>query len=132
MDYWRQSTREGTLSDEEPKPEPWMVACGKEIAFGRDLDLDDDEYAVLAASAIAAHTPKPEDQPIRRGDVVQCVRNGDDPRYGPIVGETRVVTRVSKDGWLHFDTSFFHDPSRFTRIGRAKYMPDGTPVEDNA
>lgn len=79
---------------------------------------------------IAAHAPKPEDQPIRRGDVVQCVRNGDDPRYGPIVGETRVVTRVSKDGWLHFDTSFFHDPSRFTRIGRARFMPDGTLVED--
>ncbi len=166
---------------DDVKPEPWMVACAREIVFGCDLGLDDDEYAVLAAKVIAVHAPKSNDQPkertpnwhlnrayallfkasltdpvageasamiedasrllvgkdepqpIRRGDVVQCIirKDADDPRYGPFVGDTYVVVRVNDGGWLQLGhMSFVSDPTRFVCIGRAKFYPDGTPVED--
>lgn len=63
--------------------------------------------------------------PIRRGDVVQW--------FNIYSGKCSVgvVTAITETCSVNFDrTQRAVEPEDLTRIGRAKYMPDGTPVED--
>ena len=78
----------------------------------------------LLASIIAKHAPVP--QPIRRGDVVQW-QNDISNRIS-----TGTVLRC-RDGRAMIHLGHTHTSqltADLTRIGRARYYPDGTPVED--
>ena len=76
--------------------------------------------------AIRQHLPTIEAmEPIRRGDVVQIDPTGS-------MGcrpKTHVVTGVSEDGFVGLHNAPPVPISFVARIGRARYYPDGTPVE---
>ncbi len=90
-----------------------------------------DDLLVLA-DIIATHAPKPEDQPIRRGDVVQLVANCHPKAVGRIWIVQYVTTEqgVTTYGGNSGEDYLFAESADLVRIGRAKFMPDGTPVED--
>lgn len=68
---------------------------------------------------------------IRRGDVVQCIRDcvADEGDGMYAVKDVSVTDGLTPSGRLLLYGRRF-DPGSFARIGRARYYPDGTPVED--
>lgn len=69
----------------------------------------------------------PESQPIRRGDVVQVVSplGAEDFDLHPVSIVMKVV------GWNAILYYGGRQPlSRCVRVGRARFYPDGSPVED--
>lgn len=109
----------------EPKKVEWWYdgACQEIEAISDALYGS----APLIADIIARHAPKPEAQPIRRGDVVQV-----DPALwgGRVRPRLWIVLDIDEHGYAK--TGFSPDVplSRCVRIGRAAYYPDGTKVED--
>lgn len=69
--------------------------------------------------------------PIRRGDVVQCIRDcrADEGDGMYAVKDVSVTDGLTPGGRLLLYGRRF-DPGSFARIGRARYYPDGTPVEN--
>ena len=67
---------------------------------------------------------KPEDQPIRRGDVVQWLHQYN----GATIAHTGTVTS-DFNGYICVGYSPVDKELKLVRIGRARYYPDGTPVE---
>lgn len=135
---------DGTPVGGEPRVEGWMRRAGLEISC---LDLDGEFHRLmreqelrpeqvpprlmnLLASIIAKHAPVP--QPIRRGDVVQCIRDciadeGDGMYAVKDVAVTDGLMPISGRLLIH---GRWFAPDAFARIGRARYYPDGTPVEN--
>jgi len=118
----------------DPKAEQWINNAAFDIAY--EFDHPGGVVQQEIAEIIARHTPKPEDQPIRRGDVVQFVANCR-PKS---VGLTFIVEHVVEvDRESHF-SGYTGDPAdrsmhtgtsdSLARIGRAKFYPDGSKVED--
>ena len=89
-----------------------------------------DEDAIKAV--LARHAPKPEDQPIRRGDVVQWTGNC----HPKMVGVYYIVKHVTVEKGENFyggdygENSLFSTAEGLIRIGRAKFYPDGSKGED--
>lgn len=117
----------------EPKVKQWMRDAASELG---NLDIDDFQREALTecdrdedranalmlerlAGVIAKHAPKSEPQPIRRGDVVQSIH----------FGHLYIVQSVGDD-LLAMTCGNYVSRDNVTRIGRARYYPDGTPVEN--
>lgn len=98
--------------------------------------------AECLARDAASHAPKPEDQPIRRGDVVQVTQYASEyflecgivtevDRWPSLDQGCQLVTfqyLVLRDGRRSIETAY--TPAlNLIRIGRARYYPDGTPVD---
>ena len=109
----------------EPKVEEWIdrvAGTAATMLLGKTSSWSNVREAI--ALALARHTPKPEDQPIRRGDVVQFK-----PPH-PRCGGFDVIEATDESGACEvwgYGTVHRDD---IARIGRAKFMPDGTKVED--
>lgn len=124
---------DGTPAAYEPKHQNWMRRAA--IDWVTNYWLCRFQPSVLA-DVIAKHAPKPEPQPIRRGDVVQLVANCR-PKS---IGLTYIVEHIEiVEGIPYYAGSFGDERDRsemsaiaeaLARIGRARYYPDGTPVED--
>lgn len=143
---------DGTPVGGEPRVEGWMRRAGLEISC---LDLDGEFHRLmreqelrpeqvpprlmnLLASIIAKHAPVP--QPIRRGDVVQFARGYTPPAwqsgylpgndaFNP--GDFEQVHDVLDGAFVVAEAPDVPIPlDAVVRIGRARYYPDGTPVED--
>ena len=137
----------------EPIVEQWMRDAADELG---NLDIDDFQREALVecerdedranalmlerlAGVIAKHAPDHfadaskmvEPQPIRRGDVVQCIRDcrADEGDGMYAVKDVSVTDGLTPGGRLLLYGRRF-DPGSFARIGRARYYPDGTPVEN--
>ena len=99
------------------------IGCHAEIPYGCE-----DEFTRI----IARHAPKPEDQPIRRGDVVQWTGNC----HPKMVGVYYIVKHVTVEkgetyyGGGYGENYLFSTAEGLIRIGRAKFYPDGSKVED--
>lgn len=123
---------DGTPAAYEPKVEEWM-----RIAAEDRLGADATPQAVDAfAKWLAYHAPKPESQPIRRGVVVQAIDSVMSSRGAKeahvLACEVYVAGRSCPETGRIYVFGFFGDfpASNFVRIGRARYYPDGTVVED--
>lgn len=146
------------MSGADPTPEPWMVACGKEIAATDEWMYDlavsfanvrrepppvpldkgdgrptgvparDPAYISEIVDCIKKWVPaaKPEDQPVTRGDVVQVVPELWEGRVRPRLW---IVLDIDEHGYAKTGGSPDVPLSRCVRIGRARYYPDGSPVE---
>lgn len=137
----------------EPKVEQWMRDAASELG---NLDIDDFQREALTecdrdedrakalmlerlAGVIAKHAPMPgsdhfagvsnmvEFQPIRRGDVVQVDPAAWEGRVRPRLW---IVLDIDEHGYAKTGGSPDVPLSRCVRIGRARYYPDGTKVED--
>lgn len=97
-------------------------------AFGYEGSVE--PWTRLIAEQIKLRESKPEDQPIRRGDVMQVTAKDAHPN---LLGAVFVAVGTSGFGVSGLTVrigSVAVPADMLTRIGRAKFMPDGTPVED--
>jgi hypothetical protein len=105
----------------EPKIEPWMTAAAEEIEALSDVLYGAES---MMAAIIARHAPDPASVPIGPGDVVQVVSEAHARSWLGIVREKYDNGKWFVVGYGCADT---HE---LTRIGRAKYWPDGSKVEE--
>ena len=112
----------------DPKIEPWMTAAAERLteaealsalaSYRREVSIG------LIAEIIARHAPDPASVPIGPGDVVQ------------VVSETHArswlgIVREKYDNGKWFAVGYgCADTHELARIGKAKYWPDGSKVEE--
>ncbi len=112
--------------------EPWIEDAARTILryFREEGELEPEDIEQV----ISRRIPKPEDQPIRRGDVVQVTDGEFIGLTGVVVDQSRSLIVVEFRSFTHMwksrITGIRVEPENLVRIGRAKFMPDGTPVED--
>ncbi len=72
--------------------------------------------------------PKPEDQPIRHGDIIQVLEGECLGMIGIATGDPTPQSRIT---FKHFDITIGWGirEAKVAKIGRATIMPDGSPVE---
>ena len=116
---------DGTPAAYEPRVEDWIEMAAdtaSTVLLGKNPTLGNVRNAIRLG--VARHAPKPEDQPIRRGDVVQVI----------LTKSCRVVVcdapADGQPGEFRLSNGQLYSPKDVARIGRARYYPDGTTVED--
>jgi len=124
----------GKPAAHEPKVYPWMERAAEDLCPISEVtplyiraEIQDRQADV--AEIIAKHASEP--QPIRRGDVVQAVKNYETNEGNQIAkGDCFTALQVSPYGDVTISGLLSRIPGYVVaRIGRARYYPDGTPVE---